>query len=73
VQARCAVLGLLAAHLRGDAGARRAATQRPELLSALLALIWDARTRAPALSLVRSKGPTLPYHTPPYHALYYLP
>lgn len=56
-QARCAVLGLLAALLRADAGVRRAAMRESELVSALLALVWDARMRAAALSLVRSLPP----------------
>ena len=52
-QARCAVLGLLAALLRADAGVRRAAMREPELVSTLTALVWDPRMRAAALSLVR--------------------
>ena len=56
-QARCAVLGLLAALLRTDAGVRRAAMREPELVSALMALVWDPRMRPAALSLVRSLPP----------------
>lgn len=51
------MLGLLAALLRADAGVRRAAMREPELVSALMALVWDPRMRAAALSLVRT-GPT---------------
>ena len=48
------MLGLLAALLRADAGVRRAAMRETELVSALLALVWDPRMRAAALSLVRA-------------------
>ncbi|KAK9836952.1 hypothetical protein WJX81_002248 [Elliptochloris bilobata] len=59
-QARCSVLGLLAAFLRADAVVRRAAMREAEVVSALLALVWDARMRAAALSLVAGLMKTPP-------------
>ena len=50
------MLGLLAAFLRADPSVRLAAMRQPDVVAALVALVWDARMRASALSLVSASA-----------------